>query len=40
MTNTSYKFDELVELKRDKPKTFMYIYFAIQGYYERINKPK
>ena len=39
MSNTSYKFDEIVKLKRNRPKTFVYIVFALQNYIEKMT-PK
>lgn len=40
MCNTNYKFDELVDMMRNKPKTFLYIYYATMNYFEIMNKAK
>lgn len=40
MNNTSYKFDELMDMMRNSPMKFSYVYFAMYNYVEMINTPK
>jgi len=40
MHRTNYSFDELVEMRRDNPRKFLYISYAMQNYIEIMYKPK
>jgi len=40
MHRTCYSFDELVDMKRNSPKKLLYIYFAMQNYFEIMYKKQ
>ena len=38
MNTTPYKFDELMDMRTNSPKKFMYIYYAMSNLHEQMNK--